>query len=97
MSQGQWCVLSHPCPYDISCDKDGKPLDEDKLPSQDKINKNQEKIEVWEDDNSKAAGNITLYLSPAIQGTYTDPTMEYARILWAKAWHGRYCTQPVIC
>ena len=42
-----------------------------------------EKIEEWEDVNSKAVGNITLRLSPAIQGNYTDPLMESAGTLWA--------------
>ena len=83
MSQGQWHVLSHPCPYDITLDKDGDALDTDKLPSQEKINENQEKIENWEDNNSKAVGNITLHLSPTIQGNYTDPLMESTGILWA--------------
>ena len=83
MSQGQWHVLSCPCPYDITLDKDGNPLKSDKMPNQDKIDKNQEKIENWEDDNSKAVGNITLRLSPAIQGNYTDPLMESAGTLWA--------------
>ena len=83
MSQGQWHVLSCPCPYDITLDKDGNPLKSDKMPNQDKIDKNQEKIENWEDDNSKAVGNITLRLSPAIQGNYTDPSMESAGVLWA--------------
>lgn len=53
------------------------------MPSQDKINENQEKIEDWEDDNSKAIGNITSRLSPTIQGNYTDPSMESTGILWA--------------
>ena len=63
MSQGHWRVLSHPCPYDITHDKDGNPIEGNKLPSQEKIDENQEKIENWEDDNSKAVGNITLRLS----------------------------------
>ena len=82
MLQGQWCVLSCPCPYDITLDKDSKPLDESALPDQEKIDVNREKIEDWEDDNSKAVGNITLHLSPAIQGNYTNPSMESARVLW---------------
>ena len=82
MSQGQWRVLSRPCPYNITRDKDGNELKESELPNQDKINENQEKIEDWEDDNSKAVGNITLRLSPTIQGNYTNPSMEYAGTLW---------------
>ena len=83
MSQGQWRVLSRPCPYNITCDKDGNSLRESDLQNQDKIDKNQEKIKNWEDNNSKAVGNITLCLSPAIQGNYTDPLMEYTGTLWA--------------
>ena len=64
-------------------DKDSSPLESDKMPSEDKIEENQEKIKDWENDNSKAVGNITLHLSPAIQGNYTDPSMESAGILWA--------------
>ena len=66
MSQGQWRILSCPCLYDITLDKDGNCLEMDKLPSDKKIKKNQEKIEDWEETNSKAVGNITLCLSPAI-------------------------------
>ena len=55
----------------------------DKLPSDKKIKENQEKIEDWEETNSKAVGNITLCLSPAIQGNYTNPSMESAGIFWA--------------
>ena len=75
MSQGQWRILSHPCPYDITLDKNGAPLESDKMPSQ-------EMIEDWEDINSKAVGNITLCLSPTIQGNYTNPLIESTRILW---------------
>ena len=52
------------------------------MPSQEKINENQEKIENWEDNNSKAIRNITLQLSSAIQENYTDPSMESTRTLW---------------
>ena len=83
MLQGQWHILSCPCPYDITLDKDGNCLEMDKLPSDKKIKENQEKIEDWEETNSKAVGNITLCLSPAIQGNYTDPSMESAGIFWA--------------
>ena len=83
MLQGQWHILSCPCPYNITLDKDSSPLESNKMPSQDKINENQEKIEDWEDDNSKAIGNITSRLSPTIQGNYTDPSMESTGILWA--------------
>ena len=82
-SQGQWCILSHPCLYDITLDKNGDKLETDKLPSDEKVEENQEKIKEWEETNSKAVGNITLCLSPAIQGNYTDPSMESARTLWA--------------
>ena len=40
MSQGQWHVLSCPCPYDVTLDKDGKTLPESSLLDQEKINKN---------------------------------------------------------
>ena len=66
MSQGQWRVLSCPYSYNIMLDKDGTPLESDKMPSEDKIEENQEKIEDWESNSSKAVGNITLQLSPAI-------------------------------
>ena len=42
MSQGQWYILSHPCPYDITLDKDGNRLEMDKLPSDEKIEENRE-------------------------------------------------------
>ena len=60
MSQGQWCVLSCPCPRDITVDKDGHPLESDRMPSDSDIAENVEKIENWEDDNQKAVGNIML-------------------------------------
>ena len=60
MSQGQWHVLSRPCPRDITLDKDGSPLELDKMPSEESIDLNKEKIKEWEDDNQKAIGNIML-------------------------------------
>ena len=51
MLQGQWRVLSQPCPRDITLDKDGRPLESDKMPSEGDVDSNKEKIEDWEDDN----------------------------------------------
>ena len=51
MSQGQWCVLSHPCPRDITVDEDGETLESDKMPKEEDVDANKEKIEDWEDDN----------------------------------------------
>ena len=83
MLQGQWCVLSHPCPRDITFDKDGNPLESDKMPSESDIEENKEKIENWEDDNQKAVGNIMLRLAPQIQGNLMSETMDGAGLLWA--------------
>ena len=41
-------------------DRDGQPLESDKMPSESDIDENREKIENWEDDNQKAVGNIML-------------------------------------
>ena len=82
MSQGQWCVLSRPCPRDITLDKNGAELESDKMPSQESIDKNQEKIEEWDNDNQKAVGNIMLQLAPQIQGNLTSETMDGAGLLW---------------
>ena len=60
MSQGQWRILSCPCPRDITIDKDGHPLELDKMLSESDIDENREKIENWEDDNQKAISNIML-------------------------------------
>ena len=60
MSQGQWHVLSRPCPRDITLDKDGRQLESDKMPSDEDVEENKDKIENWEDDNQKAVGNIML-------------------------------------
>ena len=60
MSQGQWQVLSQPCPRDITLDKDGDELKSDKMLSQEKIDENKEKIKDWEDSNQKAISNIML-------------------------------------
>ena len=60
MSQGQWRVLSRPCPRDISVDKNGNPLESDKMPKDEDLEVNREKIEDWEDSNQKAVGNIML-------------------------------------
>ena len=83
MSQGQWCILSHPCPRDITLDKNRNPLESDKMPSESEIDENKEKIENWEDDNQKAIGNIMLQLAPQIQGNLTSETMDRAGLLWA--------------
>ena len=83
MSQGQWRVLSRPCPRDITCDKDGHPLESDKMLSESDIDENWEKIKNWEDDNQKAVGNIMLRLAPQIQGNLTSKTMDGAGLLWA--------------
>ena len=83
MLQGQWCVLSHPCPRDITFDKDGNPLESDKMPSESDIKENKEKIENWEDDNQKAVGNIMLQPAPQIQGNLMSKTMDGASLLWA--------------
>ena len=60
MSQGQWHVLSCPCPRDITLDKNGQPLELDKMLSEGDVEENQEKIENWEGNNQKAIGNIML-------------------------------------
>ena len=67
MLQGQWRVLSCPCPKDITVDKDGNTLASDQMPSEEDAEANKEKIENWEDDNQKAVGNIMLRLAPQIQ------------------------------
>ena len=82
MSQGQWRVLSRPCPRDITIDKDGQTLASDKMPSDSDVAENVEKIEDWEDDNQKAVGNIMLRLAPQIQGNLTSETMDSAGLLW---------------
>ena len=66
MSQGQWRVLSRPCPKDITVDEDGNTLESDKMPKDEDVEANKEKIEYWEDDNQKAIGNIMLQLAPQI-------------------------------
>ena len=83
MSQGQWCVLSRPCPRDITINKDRIPLDTDKMPADSEIEENKEKIKNWEDDNQKAIGNIMLRLAPQIQRNLTSETMDGAGLLWA--------------
>ena len=60
MSQGQWHVLSRPCPRDITLDKDGIKLESDKMPSAESIEENKDKIEEWDNNNQKAVGNIML-------------------------------------
>ena len=60
MLQGQWRVLSRPCPRDIAVDLDGNTLELDKMPKDEDVDANKEKIEDWEDDNQKAVGNIML-------------------------------------
>ena len=83
MSQGQWRVLSCPCPKDITVDKDGNTLASDAMPSDEDVENNKDKIEDWEDDNQKAVGNIMLRLAPQIQGNLTPDTMDGAGLLWA--------------
>ena len=83
MSQGQWRVLSRPCPKDITVDKDGNTLASDAMPSDKDVEANKEKIENWEDDNQKAVGNIMLRLAPQIQGNLTSEIMDGAGLLWA--------------
>ena len=62
MLQGQWHVLTRPCPRDITLDKNGVELESDKMPSQESIDENQGKIDEWDNDNQKAVGNIMLRL-----------------------------------
>ena len=82
MSQGQWRVLTRPCPRDITLDKNGVELESDKMPSQESIDENQNKIEEWDNDNQKAVGNIILRLAPQIQGNLRSETMDGAGLLW---------------
>ena len=82
MLQGQWHVLTCPCPRDITIDKDSVELESDKMPSQESINENQNKIKEWDNDNQKAVGNIMLRLAPQIQGNLTSETMDGAGLLW---------------
>ena len=82
MSQGQWRVLTRPCPRDITLDKNSVELESDKMPSQESIDENQDKIEEWDNDNQKAVGNIMLQLAPQIQGNLTSKTMDGAGLLW---------------
>ena len=60
MLQGQWRVLSCPCPRDITVDENGHTLEMDKMPKEEDVDSNREKIEDWEDDNQKAIRNIML-------------------------------------
>ena len=76
MLQGQWHVLSCPCPKDITIDKDENALASDAMPSEEDVEANKEKIENWEDDNQKAVRNIMLRLAPQIQGNLTSKTMD---------------------
>ena len=78
MSQGQWRVLSHPCPADITVDSRGVALTGENAPSDEDVATNKEKIEDLEDDNQKAVGNIMLRLAPQIQGNLTSETMDGA-------------------
>ena len=82
MSQGQWRVLSRPCPRDITLDSRGAPLTGDQAPSEEEISANKDKIEDWEDDNQKAVGNMMLRLAPQIQGNLSSEAMDGAGILW---------------
>ena len=82
MLQGQWRVLSRPCPVDITVDSRGNTLTGDNVPSDEDVAANKEKIEDWEDDNQKAVGNIMLRLAPQIQGNLMSETMDGAGLLW---------------
>ena len=82
MSQGQWHVLSRPCPRDITLDKDGIELELDKMPSAESIEENKDKIKEWDNNNQKAVGNIMLRLAPQIQGNLTSKIMDGAGLLW---------------
>ena len=82
MSQGQWRVLSRPCPRDITLDSKGNVLTGEEAPSDEDIAVNKEKIEDWEDDNQKAVGNMMLRLAPQIQGNLSSEAMDGAGILW---------------
>ena len=82
MSQGQWRVLSRPCPVDITLDSKGNTITGENAPSDEDIAANKEKIEDWEDDNQKAVGNIMLRLAPQIQGNLTSEIMDAANLLW---------------
>ena len=52
------------------------------MPPQESIDKNQNKIEEWDNDNQKAIGNIMLRLAPQIQGNLTSKIMDGAGLLW---------------
>ena len=52
------------------------------MPPQESIDKNQNKIEEWDNDNQKAIGNIMLRLAPQIQGNLTSEIMDSAGLLW---------------
>ena len=82
MSQGQWRVLSRPCPRDITLDSRGVVLTGDGAPSDEDIAANKEKIKDWEDDNQKAVGNMMLRLAPQIQGNLSSEAMDGAGLLW---------------
>ena len=82
ISQGQWRVLSRPCPADIAVDSRGAPITGENAPSDEDVAANKEKIEDWEDDNQKAVSNIMLRLAPQIQGNLTPETMDGAGLLW---------------
>ena len=64
-------------------DENRNTLELDKMPKDEDVNTNKEKIEDWEDDNQKAVGNIMLRLAPQIQGNLMSDTMDGAGLLWA--------------
>ena len=82
MSQGQWHVLSRPCPVNITIDSKGNTITGENAPSDEDVAANREKIEDWEDDNQKAVGNIMLRLAPQIQGNLMSEIMDGASLLW---------------
>ena len=51
--------------------------------SEEDLETNKDEIEMWEDDNQKAVGNIMLRLAPQIQGNLTSKTMDGAGLCWA--------------
>ena len=53
------------------------------MPSEEDLETNKDEIEIWEDDNQKAVGNIMLRLAPQIQGNLTSKTMDGAGLRWA--------------
>ena len=90
MSQGQWCVIMKTAPIPIT--KKGAPAtaapkeDEEgattsaAIITPDEVYENQDVIDSWDEDVSKAVGNIRLRLHHTIAYQYND--VEDARHLW---------------